>query len=140
MALCSDPLSPVSLQGARVWIPDSVDVWRVAEITRGYKEGDTVLHLRLEGGSVRLELCSPMGPCCVPPMAEHPQMGDGSPLHAQTSLAPQQHVERLKHCLDVSCVVCEQQSKLSWPVLAHCALCPLTVLCPQLPGELVLAA
>ncbi|KAK2542373.1 unconventional myosin-Vb-like protein, partial [Columba guinea] len=46
-----DPLSPMSPQGARVWIPDSVDVWRVAEITRGYKEGDTVLHLRLEDGS-----------------------------------------------------------------------------------------
>ncbi|NWQ84872.1 MYO5A protein, partial [Columbina picui] len=55
-------------QGARVWIPDSVDVWRVAEITRGYKEGDTVLHLRLEDGSVRLELCSPTGPCCLPPL------------------------------------------------------------------------
>ncbi|NXW59659.1 MYO5B protein, partial [Eurystomus gularis] len=39
-------------QGARVWIPDSVEVWRVAEITRSYKEGDTVLHLRLEDGSV----------------------------------------------------------------------------------------
>ncbi|XP_050766755.1 unconventional myosin-Vb-like [Gymnogyps californianus] len=38
-------------QGARVWIPDSVEVWRVAEITRGYKEGDAILHLRLEDGS-----------------------------------------------------------------------------------------
>ncbi|NXX21056.1 MYO5B protein, partial [Podargus strigoides] len=38
-------------QGARVWIPDSVKVWKVAEITRGYKEGDSVLHLRLEDGS-----------------------------------------------------------------------------------------
>ncbi|XP_059687630.1 unconventional myosin-Vb-like [Gavia stellata] len=45
------PLPPVSLQGARVWIPDCVEVWRVAEITRGYKEGDTVLHLLLEDGS-----------------------------------------------------------------------------------------
>ncbi|KGL95677.1 Unconventional myosin-Vb, partial [Charadrius vociferus] len=35
----------------QVWIPDSVEVWRVAEITRGYKEGDAILHLRLEDGS-----------------------------------------------------------------------------------------
>ncbi|KFV13425.1 Unconventional myosin-Vb, partial [Tauraco erythrolophus] len=35
----------------RVWIPDCVEVWRVAEITRGYKEGDPVLQLRLEDGS-----------------------------------------------------------------------------------------
>ncbi|KAM6310732.1 unconventional myosin-Vb-like [Podargus strigoides] len=41
----------VNAQGARVWIPDSVKVWKVAEITRGYKEGDSVLHLRLEDGS-----------------------------------------------------------------------------------------
>ncbi|CAM9736885.1 unnamed protein product [Bubo scandiacus] len=39
------------VQGARVWIPDSVEVWRVAEITRSYKEGDAILHLRLEDGS-----------------------------------------------------------------------------------------
>ncbi|XP_075632393.1 unconventional myosin-Vb [Balearica regulorum gibbericeps] len=39
------------VQGARVWIPDCVEVWRVAEITRDYKEGDTVLHLCLEDGS-----------------------------------------------------------------------------------------
>ncbi|NXS23709.1 MYO5C protein, partial [Mystacornis crossleyi] len=53
-------------QGARVWIPDHAEVWRVAEITRGYREGDAVLHLRLEDGSVRLELCSPVGPSCAP--------------------------------------------------------------------------
>ncbi|KFM11331.1 Unconventional myosin-Vb, partial [Aptenodytes forsteri] len=35
----------------RVWIPDCVEVWRVAEITRDYKEGDDILHLRLEDGS-----------------------------------------------------------------------------------------
>ncbi|XP_072701972.1 unconventional myosin-Vb-like [Ciconia boyciana] len=39
------------VQGARVWIPDCVEVWRVAEITRGYKEGDAILHLQLEDGS-----------------------------------------------------------------------------------------
>ncbi|XP_029025243.1 unconventional myosin-Vb isoform X2 [Betta splendens] len=32
----------------RVWIPDPDDVWKAAEITRDYKEGETVLHLRLE--------------------------------------------------------------------------------------------
>ncbi|XP_054661949.1 unconventional myosin-Vb-like [Grus americana] len=41
----------MSLQGARVWIPDCIEVWRVAEITRDYKEGDTILHLCLEDGS-----------------------------------------------------------------------------------------
>uniref|UniRef100_A0A8C0FNV5 Myosin motor domain-containing protein n=1 Tax=Bubo bubo TaxID=30461 RepID=A0A8C0FNV5_BUBBB len=51
MALCRGPFPSVSLQGARVWIPDSVEVWRVAEITRSYKEGDAILHLRLEDGS-----------------------------------------------------------------------------------------
>lgn len=75
-----------SLQGARVWIPDCVEVWRVAEITRDYKEGDDILHLRLEDGSVRLELCSPAGPSCACHVVEHPQMGDSSPLHLQTSL------------------------------------------------------
>ncbi|XP_069733851.1 unconventional myosin-Vb-like [Phaenicophaeus curvirostris] len=39
------------VQGARVWIPDCSEVWKVAEITRSYKEGDAVLHLRLEDGS-----------------------------------------------------------------------------------------
>ncbi|CAK6980853.1 unconventional myosin-Vb-like [Scomber scombrus] len=32
----------------RVWIPDPEDVWRSAEITRDYKEGESVLHLKLE--------------------------------------------------------------------------------------------
>ncbi|OPJ67397.1 unconventional myosin-Vb-like [Patagioenas fasciata monilis] len=55
------------VQGARVWIPDSVDVWRVAEITRGYKEGDTVLHLRLEDGSVlAYPIESQLPPLCNP--------------------------------------------------------------------------
>uniref|UniRef100_A0A8C8B6C4 Myosin motor domain-containing protein n=1 Tax=Otus sunia TaxID=257818 RepID=A0A8C8B6C4_9STRI len=51
MAFCRGPFPSVSPQGARVWIPDSVEVWRVAEITRSYKEGDAILHLRLEDGS-----------------------------------------------------------------------------------------
>ncbi|XP_056289192.1 unconventional myosin-Vb [Pseudoliparis swirei] len=32
----------------RVWIPDPEDVWRAAEITRDYKEGEPLLHLKLE--------------------------------------------------------------------------------------------
>ncbi|NXU94072.1 MYO5B protein, partial [Xiphorhynchus elegans] len=38
-------------QGAWVWIPGHAEVWREAEITRGYKEGDAVLHLCLDDGS-----------------------------------------------------------------------------------------
>ncbi|NWR03880.1 MYO5B protein, partial [Paradoxornis webbianus] len=38
-------------QGARLWIPHHIEVWRVTEITRGYKEGDTALHPHLEDGS-----------------------------------------------------------------------------------------
>uniref|UniRef100_A0A673JZA9 Unconventional myosin-Va-like n=1 Tax=Sinocyclocheilus rhinocerous TaxID=307959 RepID=A0A673JZA9_9TELE len=33
---------------ARVWIPDTTEVWRSAELTKDYKLGDTVLHLQLE--------------------------------------------------------------------------------------------
>uniref|UniRef100_A0A3Q3WQY3 Uncharacterized protein n=1 Tax=Mola mola TaxID=94237 RepID=A0A3Q3WQY3_MOLML len=32
----------------RVWIPDPEDVWKAAEITRDFKEGEPVLHLKLE--------------------------------------------------------------------------------------------
>ncbi|XP_069043010.1 unconventional myosin-Vb isoform X1 [Lepisosteus oculatus] len=32
----------------RVWIPDPEDVWKPAEITKDYKEGDRVMHLKLE--------------------------------------------------------------------------------------------
>uniref|UniRef100_A0A8C2KAV0 Unconventional myosin-Vb n=1 Tax=Cyprinus carpio TaxID=7962 RepID=A0A8C2KAV0_CYPCA len=32
----------------RVWIPDPEEVWKSAEIIKDYKEGDTVLHLKLE--------------------------------------------------------------------------------------------
>ncbi|NXR41196.1 MYO5B protein, partial [Zosterops hypoxanthus] len=38
-------------QDAWLWIPDHTEVWRVTEITRGYKEGDTTLHLLLEDDS-----------------------------------------------------------------------------------------
>ncbi|KAM4634295.1 unconventional myosin-Vb isoform 2-T2 [Polymixia lowei] len=43
----------------RVWIPDQEDVWKAAEITRDYKEGETVLHLKLEDDS---PLEYPIGP------------------------------------------------------------------------------
>ncbi|KAM3925895.1 unconventional myosin-Va isoform 7-T7 [Leptodactylus fuscus] len=36
---------------ARVWIPNSEEVWKSAEILKDYKPGDTVLHLRLEEGT-----------------------------------------------------------------------------------------
>uniref|UniRef100_A0A3Q2CIR9 Myosin VB n=1 Tax=Cyprinodon variegatus TaxID=28743 RepID=A0A3Q2CIR9_CYPVA len=35
----------------RVWIPDQDDVWKAAEITKDYKEGEPVLHLQLEDGT-----------------------------------------------------------------------------------------
>ncbi|XP_005866307.1 PREDICTED: unconventional myosin-Vb isoform X1 [Myotis brandtii] len=37
----------------RVWIPDPEDVWRPAELTRDYKEGDRSLQLRLEDDTIR---------------------------------------------------------------------------------------
>ncbi|XP_019488599.1 PREDICTED: unconventional myosin-Vb, partial [Hipposideros armiger] len=37
----------------RVWIPDPDDVWRSAELTKDYKEGDKSLQLRLEDGTIR---------------------------------------------------------------------------------------
>lgn len=40
--------------------------------------------------------------------------------------APQQGAERLKHCLDVSHLVSEQEPGCLWLCLAHHALCPLT--------------
>eukprot|EP00076_Gallus_gallus_P011451 XP_004948778.2 unconventional myosin-Va [Gallus gallus] len=54
-------------QGARVWIPDCVHVWRAAEITKGYEEGDSVLHLCLEDGSPLVyPLGSQLPPLCNP--------------------------------------------------------------------------
>lgn len=32
----------------RVWIPDPDEVWKAAEITKDYKEGESILHLKLE--------------------------------------------------------------------------------------------
>lgn len=39
-------------QYTRVWIPDPEDVWKAAEIIRDYKEGEPVLHLKLEDETV----------------------------------------------------------------------------------------
>lgn len=39
-------------QFTRVWIPDPEDVWKAAEIIRDYKEGEPVLHLKLEDETV----------------------------------------------------------------------------------------
>uniref|UniRef100_A0A4W5PPP1 Myosin VB n=1 Tax=Hucho hucho TaxID=62062 RepID=A0A4W5PPP1_9TELE len=39
------------LQYTRVWIPDPEDVWRAAEIVKDYKEGEPILHLKLEDES-----------------------------------------------------------------------------------------
>uniref|UniRef100_A0A8C1XXX9 Myosin VAb n=1 Tax=Cyprinus carpio TaxID=7962 RepID=A0A8C1XXX9_CYPCA len=36
------------MEFARVWIPDTTEVWRSAELTKDYKPGDPVLHLQLE--------------------------------------------------------------------------------------------
>uniref|UniRef100_A0A8B9E5M1 Unconventional myosin-Vb n=1 Tax=Anser cygnoides TaxID=8845 RepID=A0A8B9E5M1_ANSCY len=54
-------------RGARVWIPDCVQVWRAAEITRDYEEGDAVLHLCLEDGSMlAYPIESQLPPLCNP--------------------------------------------------------------------------
>ncbi|KAM3938282.1 unconventional myosin-Vb isoform 2-T2 [Leptodactylus fuscus] len=47
----------------RVWIPDQEEVWRSAEIIKDYKEGDKVLHLKLEDESV---LDYPVSPTTLP--------------------------------------------------------------------------
>lgn len=39
-------------QYTRVWIPDTEDVWKAAEIVKDYKEGDPVLRLKLEDETV----------------------------------------------------------------------------------------
>ncbi|KAJ1085124.1 hypothetical protein NDU88_005257 [Pleurodeles waltl] len=39
-------------KGTWVWIPDSQEVWKAAEIIRDYQEGDSALVLRLEDGTV----------------------------------------------------------------------------------------
>ncbi|TRY99623.1 hypothetical protein DNTS_004817 [Danionella cerebrum] len=46
-------------QYTRVWIPDPDEVWRSAEIIKDYKEGDSVLHLKLEDESTLEYLIGP---------------------------------------------------------------------------------
>nr|XP_046231871.1 unconventional myosin-Vb isoform X3 [Scatophagus argus] len=56
----------------RVWIPDPEDVWRAAEITRDYKEGESVLHLKLEDET---PLEYPVGPKSNPlPFLRNPDI------------------------------------------------------------------
>uniref|UniRef100_A0A673C341 Unconventional myosin-Vb n=1 Tax=Sphaeramia orbicularis TaxID=375764 RepID=A0A673C341_9TELE len=43
----------------RVWIPDPDEVWKAAEITKDYKEGDPILHLKLEDETVLHTLLDP---------------------------------------------------------------------------------
>ncbi|KAG7249271.1 hypothetical protein CRUP_008893, partial [Coryphaenoides rupestris] len=45
----------------RVWIPDPDDVWKAAEITKDYKEGESVLHLKLEDETVTTATPPPRG-------------------------------------------------------------------------------
>lgn len=47
-------------QYTRVWIPDPEEVWKPAEIIKDYKEGDPVLHLKLEDESVSSLSVSPL--------------------------------------------------------------------------------
>ncbi|KAM4676381.1 unconventional myosin-Vc [Discoglossus pictus] len=44
-------LAELYTQYNRVWIPDSDEVWKSAEITKDFKIGDNVLHLCLEDGT-----------------------------------------------------------------------------------------
>ncbi|XP_067339483.1 unconventional myosin-Vb isoform X1 [Channa argus] len=56
----------------RVWIPDPEDVWKAAEITRDYKEGESVLHLKLEDET---PLEYPVGPKTNPlPFLRNPDI------------------------------------------------------------------
>ncbi|KAM6396140.1 unconventional myosin-Vb-like [Rhynochetos jubatus] len=83
ISACRETEAGSSLQqGARVWIPDSVEVWRVAEITRDYKEGDSVLCLRLEDG---LALAYPIG-SQLPPLCNPDCLSDANDLVALSYL------------------------------------------------------
>ncbi|XP_070308671.1 unconventional myosin-Vb isoform X1 [Odocoileus virginianus] len=46
-------VSELYSQYTRVWIPDPDDVWRSAELTKDYKEGDKSLQLRLEDETIQ---------------------------------------------------------------------------------------
>ncbi|XP_077354628.1 unconventional myosin-Vb isoform X2 [Festucalex cinctus] len=47
----------------RVWIPDEENVWRAAEISRDFQQGESRLHLRLDDGT---PLEYPAGPAAMP--------------------------------------------------------------------------
>ena len=53
-------LSLPPMQFTRVWIPDPEEVWKSAEITQDYKDGDRSLHLQLEDGTVSTGLQNSM--------------------------------------------------------------------------------
>ena len=55
-------LSLPPMQFTRVWIPDPEEVWKSAEITQDYKDGDRSLHLQLEDGTVSTGLQNSMVP------------------------------------------------------------------------------
>ncbi|XP_055994122.1 unconventional myosin-Vb isoform X2 [Sorex fumeus] len=46
-------LSELYSQYTKVWIPDPEEVWRSAELTKDYQDGDTSLQLSLEDGTVQ---------------------------------------------------------------------------------------
>ncbi|XP_038185510.1 unconventional myosin-Vb [Arvicola amphibius] len=48
----SSGLLQYCMQYTRVWIPDPDEVWRSAELTKDYKEGDKSLQLRLEDDTI----------------------------------------------------------------------------------------
>uniref|UniRef100_A0A3Q3JGP6 Myosin motor domain-containing protein n=1 Tax=Monopterus albus TaxID=43700 RepID=A0A3Q3JGP6_MONAL len=59
-------------QYTRVWIPDPEEVWKAAEIIRDYKEGEAVLHLKLEDET---PLEYPIGPKSNPlPFLRNPDI------------------------------------------------------------------
>ncbi|KAG9273462.1 unconventional myosin-Va isoform X3 [Astyanax mexicanus] len=51
MATTTMAASELYTKYARVWIPDPEEVWRSAELTKDYKQGDALLHLQLEDGT-----------------------------------------------------------------------------------------
>ncbi|KAI2653985.1 Unconventional myosin-Va [Labeo rohita] len=50
MVSSRDSVIFLSVQYARVWIPDVEEVWKSAELTKDYRQGDGVLQLQLEDG------------------------------------------------------------------------------------------
>lgn len=44
-----------------MWIPDAEEVWKSAELTKDYKNGDASLQLLLEDGAVSMNSRTEMG-------------------------------------------------------------------------------